>query len=278
MPRRSIRSADGLLTATLAGKEAAAPAAPLLVCIHGGGCSGRYFDLKGFSTVDRALARQMPVLLVNRPGHGGSAPARTHQPIEEAAARLPALIDEIRGDRPVVIIGHSIGGAVALTIAAQRHEWPLKAIAVSGIGDRITPEFEEAWAALLSGVPVETNIGHFFGPEGTYRWNGPAALRKASEPWQADEVMDVVQQWPERFTATAGEVRTAVHLRLAEHERIWDNSQEAVDRMRGALSRSAQVDAAILPEGGHLYELHKRGWELIESQLDFFQSAHPSRA
>lgn len=275
MPRRSIQSADGQLTAILAGMEAA-PEAPLLVCIHGGGCSARYFDLKGFSTVDRALARQLPVLLVNRPGHGGSAPARTDHPINEAAAVLPALVDEVRGNRAVVIIGHSIGGAVALTIAAQRQDWPLKAIAISGIGDRITPEFEEAWTALLSGVPVETNISHFFGPEGTYRWNAPTALRKASEPWQADEVEDVVQEWPRRFLATAGDVRVPVHLRLAEHERIWDNGQEAIGRMTSALKRSPQVDAAIVPEGGHLYELHKRGWELIESQLDFLVNAYRS--
>jgi pimeloyl-ACP methyl ester carboxylesterase len=243
----------------------------LLVCIHGGGCNARYFDLKGFSVVERALARGMPVLLVNRPGHGGSAPPRTERAIDEAAALIPPLIQEVRGDRPVVIIGHSIGGAVALALAAKPTAWPLKAIAVSGIGDRITAEFEQAWSTLLSGVPVETDINHFFGPEGTYRWTAPMALRQASEPWQGDEVVDVVQEWPLRFAATAGKVGAAVHLRLAEHERIWDNSEEAVTRMREALGRSARVDAAILPDGGHLYELHKRGGELTESQLDFFE-------
>jgi pimeloyl-ACP methyl ester carboxylesterase len=34
----------------------------------------------------------------------------------------------------VVIIGHSIGGAVALTIASQEKAWDLRGIAVSGIG------------------------------------------------------------------------------------------------------------------------------------------------
>ena len=35
---------------------------------------------------------------------------------------------------------------------------------------------------------------------------------------------------------------------------------------------SPRVDAALLPEGGHVYEIHKRGPELIASQLDFLES------
>lgn len=273
MSRRDIVSADGRLTAVLAGEGEAPPEAPLLVCIHGGGCSARYFDLKGFSTVERALARHLPVLLVNRPGHAGSAPAATHQPIEEAAALIPRLIEDVRGTRPVAIIGHSIGGAVALTIAAERPGWPLRAIAVSGIGDRIARGFREAWSELLSGTAAEPTTAYFFGPEGTYRWNAPAALRRASEPWQMDEAEDVVRGWPDRFAAVASAVCVPVHLRLADHERIWETGDEAIARMAAALARAAAVDAAVLPEGGHLYELHKRGSELVESQLDFLTGA-----
>jgi pimeloyl-ACP methyl ester carboxylesterase len=267
--RRELVSGDGRLAATLAGEAEAEPNAPLLVCIHGGGCNARYFDLKGFSVLERALARGLAVLLVNRPGHGGSAPAQSHRPIEEAATLIPSLIGEVRGNRAVAIIGHSIGGAVAMTIAAQDQPWPLRAIAVSGIGDRIAPGWEEAWAQLLSGTAVEPATSYFFGREGTYRWNAPAALRKAGEPWQMDEVEDVIRMWPERFPSLAAQVRVPVYIRLAEHERIWEAGQGAGLRIAAALHGASKVDAGILPDGGHLYELHKRGSELVEAQLDF---------
>ena len=270
MSWRELVSADGRLAATLAGEAEAKHGAPLLVCVHGGGCSARYFDLKGFSVLERALARGLPVLLVNRPGHGGSPPARTAQPIEEAAALVPPLIDEVAGGRAAVVIGHSIGGAVTLLLAAQQGAvGPVRAVAVSGIGDRIAQPFKAAWADLLTGKGAEPTTAFFFGPEGTYRWNAPAALRKASESWQLDEAQDVVLGWPKRFAGVAARVRLPVHLRLAEHERIWETGPQAVARMAAAMPTAPAVDAGVLPQGGHLYELHKRGGEHVEAQLDF---------
>jgi hypothetical protein len=63
-----------------------------------------------------------------------------------------------------------------------------------------------------------------------------------------------------------------VQLRLAEHDNIWVATQEAIGRMSGRLVAAPVVDAAILPAGGHLYEIHKRGGELVEAQLDFLSA------
>lgn len=266
--REDIRSADGRLAAILAGREEAEPKAPLLVCIHGGGCCARYFDLHGFSTLQRALARQMPVLLVDRPGHGGSAPARSDHPIEEAAELIAALIDDQRAGREVAVIGHSIGGAVAMRVAGQRPNW-LRTIAISGIGDEIAPTFGALWSSFAVDNELKLTIDHFFGPPGTFRWNAPAALRAAAEPWRMAEARDVIFGWPGRFAAAAAAIHVPVHFRLAEHEAIWRTGAGVVARMAKAFQASRDVDAAILADGGHLYELHKRGGEFVESQLDF---------
>ena len=61
-----------------------------------------------------------------------------------------------------------------------------------------------------------------------------------------------------------------VHFRLAEHESIWQASAAVIDRIRRSFGNARQVDADLLREGGHIYELHKRGFELVFSQLDFF--------
>lgn len=107
------------------------------------------------------------------------------------------------------------------------------------------------------------------GPKGSYSWNAPIALRKAREPWHASEVEEIVRRWPERWSKLASDIDIPVHLRIAEHEQIWETGQAVIARMRGRLVRSPAVDAAILPQGGHLYEIHKRGHELIASQLNF---------
>ncbi|MER3408776.1 MAG: alpha/beta hydrolase, partial [Thermoleophilia bacterium] len=64
------------------------------------------------------LARGCRVLCPDLPGHGGSAPL--------PGASLPALAEvvgalaEEEGMLPAVVVGHSLGGVVALWLAAQR--------------------------------------------------------------------------------------------------------------------------------------------------------------
>lgn len=270
----AVITPDGSVAGTLLALPACQPEAPLLVCIHGGGCNGQYFDLKGRSMARAALQRGMPVLLVDRPGYGRSMPRAYGSPIALGAAAVRALITVVREEsrelagRPVAIIGHSIGGAVALTFAADRSAEPPAVLCVSGIGDRPTPEVA-AFAQYGSARPrVEPPAYWFFGPERTYGWQGVTALRRASEPWRTDEVDEVISVWPARWQAIAGAIRCPVHFRLAEFERIWETTPQALSRIASSFTRTS-ADAAILPDGGHLYEVHRRGAELIDAQLDF---------
>jgi pimeloyl-ACP methyl ester carboxylesterase len=244
---------------------------PLLVCVHGGGCNGAYFEVGPHAVARSAADQGWPVLLVDRPGFGRSAPPETEEPIREAAALLPDLIYtalERVGARAVVVIGHSIGGAVALSAVAHQPDLAA-AVAVSGIGDAPTAE-AAAWfePVLADDAPAEPAAFFFFGPDGTYGWQGPAALRKAAAPWRRDEVVEVMRDWPDRFGATAAAVRVPVHFRLAEHERLWQAEATALERVRRSFS-AAHCDLKILPAGGHLYEFHKRGGELVAAQLSF---------
>jgi pimeloyl-ACP methyl ester carboxylesterase len=273
--RIRLRSKDGFTSGTLVADERSR-AAPLLVCIHGGGCNSGYFDIKGFSTVEAARRAGLSVLLVDRPGHAGNPLVEADRPIEAMAPIVRAFVDEVRGEhldgsRDIVIIGHSIGGAVALTMAADRGDWPLRALAVSGIGDVPAPEVIQ-WCSSERAhefPPAEAAASLFFGPEGTFGWQGPVALRRTSEPWRVGEVVDVALDWPRRWPAIAAGIDVPVHLRLAEHDRIWETGEGVAARMADRLTRSPRVDAALLAEGGHLYEIHKRGPELIASQLEF---------
>lgn len=252
---------------------------PLLVCIHGGGSNGRYFELKGRSLAASAVARGFPTLLLNRPGHGGNPPLADKAPIAASVPLIRHFVDEVRGDAGlagfgVALIGHSIGGAVALRLAAARGDWPLVGLAVSGIGDVSPP-------AITAMPPGGGGGGEAFAPSPAFsealfhdpdrllNWKALASLRAATEPWLAGEVAEIVFCWPSEWPTVAARINAPVHLRLAEHERIWGTGEVAVARMAAALGSSSRVDAALLRGGGHLYEAYRDGPALIAAQLDF---------
>ena len=84
-----------------------------MVCVHGGAASGHWFDF-----VAPDFTADHHVLAIDQRGHGDSewAPTRDYRyeryahDLDEFAARLDL--------RDFVLIGHSMGGAVALTYAA----------------------------------------------------------------------------------------------------------------------------------------------------------------
>lgn len=252
---------------------------PLVVGIHGSGCNSNYFDLASNSFAAAAEARAMPVALLDREGHGASGPAQAGSAIDRGVGAIAAFLEAVyveRPDleeRPIALVGHSFGGAVALTFAARNTDVAISAICVSGIGDLPNPEY------IASRRELSTRPAAFwlFGPGASYDWRGITALRAAADCWRAEEVAEITGDWPARWSRTVQAVTCPVHFRLAEHERIWDATPEAVDRIAASFTSSSRVDAAILADGGHLYEVHLRGPELTEAQLEFIRDAGPMR-
>jgi pimeloyl-ACP methyl ester carboxylesterase len=222
-----------------------------------------------------AAARGYPVLLVNRPGYGGNPALATEHPIAESAPVIRRFIDECRAHVPetegVAIVGHSIGGAIACHLASGCGDWPLTGIAISGIGEEPAPAIKNIQLppeAEKVDPPATLTDSLFFAGGEPLSWKAIASLRKAAELWLVAEVTDVMESWPLDWPDVARGIRVPVHLRLAEHERIWGSGEETVRRMAGRLGSSA-VDADLLRGGGHLYEVSKRGPELLRAQLDF---------
>src|SRR4051812_2042866 len=81
---------------------------PVVVCIHG-------FVLDNHSsfymTLAPALARVAQVVLYDLRGHGLSEQPRSGYTIDDATADLAAILDTLQlNGRPVVLLGHSLGG------------------------------------------------------------------------------------------------------------------------------------------------------------------------
>jgi len=84
---------------------------PAIVMIHGLGGQMRNF---GYALADRLVADHR-VILVDRPGSGYSAAAPSAA-LPAQAALIAGLVEALGLDRPLVV-GHSLGGAVALALA-----------------------------------------------------------------------------------------------------------------------------------------------------------------
>lgn len=247
---------------------------PLIVCVHGGGCNSRYFDLPGFSFSERANDRGYPLLLVDRPGYGGSAPMPAgdlHSIAEVIAAHVRKVVEARQFPAHWFMVGQSIGAAIATIVAAGAENLGLSGIALSGIGDKPTLPALAA-ARELETAPRRMSLLNdlLFGMQGSFSWKAPIALRCAVEDWQAAEVSEILHRWPDQFPTLARRVRVPVHLRLADQECIWETGSSAVDRLAASFGHADCVDAGLMPSGGHLFEVHHRGHELMASQLDFF--------
>ncbi|MFO0119411.1 MAG: alpha/beta fold hydrolase, partial [Cyanobium sp.] len=89
------------------------PDVPLLVALHGWLLSGRLWD-----PLRRELEPVLPCWCPDLPGFGGRPRPKGLQPSLASYGRW--LADELRalgGERPVVLLGHSLGGCVALLAA-----------------------------------------------------------------------------------------------------------------------------------------------------------------
>ncbi len=100
---------------------------PLLL-IHGlGGCAANWVDLAPL------LAERRPVLVPELPGHGGSTPLAAVPNLSAFADRL-GTVAEGEGMLPAAVVGHSLGGLVALRLALRRPEDVRAVVLAAGAG------------------------------------------------------------------------------------------------------------------------------------------------
>jgi pimeloyl-ACP methyl ester carboxylesterase len=150
---------------------------PLIVAIHGGSFTSKYFDLPGFSFLDSAHAQGFPILALDRPCYGKSQLSPTETTFALNAEILSETIQNFwqshGRDLPgLVLIGHSIGGAITLMIAALHQSWPLLGVAVSGIGIVCPSHILDAWDSLPDipsiSLPPDVKRQVMFGPATSY--------------------------------------------------------------------------------------------------------------
>lgn len=272
-------SADGR---TYSGRRnAAQPTAgnPLVIALHGGTYTSEYFDIPGHSLLDRAEAAGLAVIALDRPNYAGSSELTSDGSIIGANADvLSVAIGEIwkqhGGDASgIVLVAHSIGGAIATEIAASQPSWPLRGLAISGCLVRVPAESRAAWEALppilMIDLPTPLKDQVMFGPVGTYSDDMPTASHRSNALVPRAELLDITGGWIERRADVCGKVTVPVFHRQGEFDALWVTSADEIEEFRAGFTSAASVDTALEAGSGHCIDFHLAGAQFQDAELAF---------
>jgi pyruvate dehydrogenase E2 component (dihydrolipoamide acetyltransferase) len=239
---------------------------PVLL-LHGFGA-----DLNTWMFTQPALAEGRRAIALDLPGHGGSAKevgAGTADALTDAVERAVAAL----GIERVHLVGHSMGGAIAVSLALRRPELAstLTLIASAGLGPEINAAFIDGFVrasrrretvevlnllvhdpALVSRTMVEDVLRY-------KRLDGVAtALARVAEAWFAGGRQAM------NLTGPISKLELPVQI-------IWGHDDRIIPAAH-AEALAAHLRVHILDQAGHLPHMEKAGdvnrliKQLIENQ------------
>ncbi|HVW34698.1 MAG TPA: alpha/beta hydrolase [Acidimicrobiia bacterium] len=136
-------------------RTSAPPDAPVLVLLHGLGATAEVWD--GLTALLPG-AWPGPWIAPDLPGHGRSEPLPAYSFGGLAAEVARALRPEVAPGAPVAVLGHSLGGVVALTLGTG---WfGLAPVAVAGLGIKIRWSSEDLTRAAETALRPPRAFAH----------------------------------------------------------------------------------------------------------------------
>jgi 3-oxoadipate enol-lactonase len=167
---------------------------PQLVLLHGlGGAASNWAEL------GPRLARTRRVLIPELPGHGGSAALPAAPTLEPYADRVIGLMER-EGFAPAALVGHSLGGLVALRAALRRPEAVLGIVLAAAAG--ISSASRRARYAL--GILGVVKPGKWLAPHRSAVARSPFLRSLVFGYWGAADVASLSDRMVEGFMAGAG--------------------------------------------------------------------------
>lgn len=244
----------------------------LLCAVHGMGMTRAYFsthaDLTATLTVAAAGAG-LAVLAPDRPGYGASAHLAS-APLAEQAQAVEYLLEtcraELGGAVPVVLVGHSLGGGVALEVAARGR------VVLAGL------EVVASGYRLRDGVDPERSgsRAEAWGPPSCYPPGTFALAREAVAEVPPGEVV-ADARWSARFLTAAARVRCPVRVAWPVNDRWWRRDADEAEAVMTAFPLAPWVTITTLLRAGHNMHLgvhashhHELTFEFISRCLEEF--------
>src|SRR5260221_4029268 len=218
--------------------------APPLLLLHGLGDS-----LAGWAQVVGPLARRYRVHLIDLPGHGLSG-----RPPDWRLATLAASVAHYARDLPEpILVGHSLGGWLALRLAIAQAIQPSRMVLVNPGGALLPREAMSSFRALVSATD-RAGVRRYL--EAAFH-RAPVALRLFPkviiEAMWAEAAQGVLDAFSEADFLREAELRTiSFPLRIVWGARDRLLPQGTLDFFRRALPRA---EVTLLPDIGHLPHL-----------------------
>ncbi len=240
---------------------------PALLLIHGLGGSMRTFT---HSVLD-CLAGEFRVVVMERPGSGESTRAqRAGARLWTQAETVSAFISALGLERPV-LVGHSLGGAVALAVALEHPEQVGGLALVSPLAnaqETVPPVFRRlliptralrglaSWTvATPSSILMRARVlDTLFGPDPVPRdfateGGGLLGLRPKSFRAASEDLLALKDEL-RALAARYGELRVPVGILYGKGDRVLDYRHHGV-----AVASKIEGAGIELVEGGHMLPL-----------------------
>ena len=203
-----LRTADGL--DLVAWQAAGAPGRPILVYFHGNGgnIAGRVFKVRPF------IEAGYGVLLVSWRGYGGNPGSPSEEGLLTDGR---AALDHLGAETPLVLFGESLGGGVAVRLAAERR--PAALILEAPFDSAVAVGAEHYWW-----LPVRLLMKDRFE---SIRWIGDVQAPLLIVHGERDGV--VPAEHGRRLIEEATEPKQGVFLPRAGHNDLFDHGAAEIE-------------------------------------------------
>jgi pimeloyl-ACP methyl ester carboxylesterase len=220
---------------------------PNALLIHGFGS-----DHLSWLANQPALERVATLLAVDLPGHGASGMDVGDGAVATLAQRIAARLDR-KGLRALNLIGHSLGGGVALVLAERRPDLvaSLALIAPAGLGESLDPAFLSVFPELAAPEDAEKLLHRLvIRPRLIGKALAAMALKQLEKPGSREALRRIATgllQDAGDLHAAAGAVAASALPRMV----IW-GEEDSINPLSRARLAAFGGETLIAPGAAHL--------------------------